>query len=232
MILTMKKELYTHFLYLNSFFTTTELKLSANDNLEIHELSIMGNTQQTIDLNDNDIVLKTVDSKSNYSSIIPILLLGSLLASVLQIMFTGHIGYTFALLSILLVVTSSVLLLLNSKNKKFFCLYNLSSEIEIYKITIDSQLDTENEIKEFIDEISLKLSNDNEEISFLNNIQSSNEKEDQYSNLIYNLECLYNSGVVDDNTFNRIELNINQKLYPSDNFEKQSVADVIYLHNY
>lgn len=227
----MKKELYTHFIYLNSFFKTTEFKISENNNLEINELSILGKTQQSINLTDSSIGVKIFSPQNKYSVVIPFMLLGSLVASLSQIFLTSHIDYLLSILSITLVATSSILLLSNSVKKKFFCLYNLSSGKAIYKIAINPQLSNVNEVEDFTDVIDLKLSNNYLDDSFTNNFDLNGEKEDQYSNLMYNLECLYNSGIVDDNTFNRIEININQKLYPSDNYEKQPMADVIYLHN-
>jgi len=152
----MKKELYTHFIYLNSFFKTTELKISENNNLEINELSILGNTQQSINLTDSNIGVKTFSPKNKYSVIIPFMLLGSLVASLSQIFLMSHIDYILSILSITLVATSSILLISNSDKKKVFCLYNLSSGKAIYKIAIDPQLSNVNEVEDFTDVIDLK----------------------------------------------------------------------------
>jgi len=59
----MNKELYSHFIYVNNLFKTSELKISTNNYLEINEISATGSVNHKIDLTDSDIEIKTASQK-------------------------------------------------------------------------------------------------------------------------------------------------------------------------
>lgn len=101
----------------------------------------------------------------------------------------------------------------------------------IYQFCLDSELSIDDDINDFIDELTNRASKENNLENFLDVDFNQSNTEEQYNNLIYNLECLYNSGVINDTTFDRINSNINGKLYPNENKDTRHVAEVIYLHN-
>ncbi len=228
----MKKELYSHFIYINSFFKTTELKISTSGYLEINELSAVGSVKDKVKLTDSDIGIKKSKSKAYYNVLVPFFLLSSLFASLIQITLTHNPVFLITLLSVSLVLMSLAFTFLNLNTRNKYSLYNTSNNKVIYQICLSSELSSEDETQEFFDELTSRIS----KVDYLDPIQSSNlnqsSTEDQYNSLIYNLECLYNSGVVDDVTFNRIDSNINEKIYPNDYEKEKHSAEVIYLHNF
>ena len=231
MILKMKKELYSHFIYLHSLFKTTELKISSNNNLEVNEISALGSVQLKIDLTNTE--LKITNNKQNkYNDfLISLLLLGSVISSLFQFAFSNKPELLFPLLSISLVLISGVLIFIKFKTKKVYSLYRTSNNKLIYQFCLDSELSKVDDINDFIDELANRISKENKLDSYLDVNYNQSNTEEQYNNLIYNLECLYNSGMIDDMTFDRINSNINDKLYPNENKEARHVAEVIYLHN-
>ena len=228
----MKQELYSHFIYLNSFFKTSELKISASGFLEVNELTAFGSAQQKIDLTGGILGSKLIRSKTYFNFFIPMLLLGSLFTSFLQIALINNQALLLTLISSSLVIMSCGLVYLNYKSRNTYSLYNLSDNKVIFQIQLTSELSSNNEFKEFTDEISSRISKDDYLESLLASKYNQNNTEEQYNNLIYNLECLYNSGVVDDITFDRVNSNINEKIYPNDHEKEKHTAEVIYLHNF
>lgn len=231
-ILKMKKELYSHFIYINSFFKTSELKISTSGYLEVNELSALGSTQQKIDLTDGNLGIKITKPKNYFNFFIPMLLLGSLFTSFFQIILTNNQALLLTLISSSLLLMSCALLFVNYKSRNTYSLYNLSNNNVVFQISLTTGLSSKNEIREFTDEITSRISKDEYLESLHTTTQNQNSTEEQYNNLIYNLECLYNSGVVDDITFDRIDSNINEKIYPNDYEKEKHSAEVIYLHNF
>ncbi len=231
MIVKMKKELYSHFIYLNSFFKTTELKISTNNNLEVNEISALGSVQHKIDLTNADLKIKSTKQNKYNGFLIAFLLLGSLISSFFQFAINDKPELVFLLISISLVLISGALILLKFKTKKIYSLYRSSNNKLIYQFCLDSELSIDDDINDFIDELTNRASKENNLENYLDLDFNQSNTEEQYNNLIYNLECLYNSGVINDTTFDRINSNINDKLYPNENKDTRHVAEVIYLHN-
>ena len=228
----MNKELYSHFIYVNNLFKTSELKISTNNYLEINEISATGSVNHKIDLTDSDIEIKTAKPKTYYNILVQIFLLASLFTSLFQIALNNEPGFLLPLIGSALVLMSCSLIYFNFNTSKKYSIYKLSSNNIIYQIPLNSELSSEDEISDFIDELVSIIS----KVDYLDPIQSislnQSSIEDQYNSLIYNLESLYNSGVIDDITFDRIDSNINEKIYPN-NYEKEKhIAEVIYLHNF
>ena len=231
MILKMKKELYSHFIYLNNLFKTTELKISTNNNLVVNEISALGSVQHNIDLTNADLRIKNSKQIKYNEYLIYSLLLGSVISSFFQLTFINKSELIFPLLSVSLVLISGALMFLKFKTKNLYSLYRTSNHKLIYQFYLDSNLSDDEETSGFIDELTKRISEDKNLESFLDVNFNQNKTEEQYNNLIYSLECLYNFGVIDDMTFDRIDSNIHDKLYPSKNRDVRHVAEIIYLHN-
>lgn len=231
MILKMKKELYSHFIYLHNLFKTTELKISTNNNLVVNEISALGSVQHNIDLTNVDLRIKNSKQKKYNGYMISFLFLGSVISSLFQLALTNKPELIFPLLSFSLVFISAALMFLKFKTKNLYSLYRTSNHELIYQFNLDSDFSDDQEISGFIDELTKRVSEDKNLESFLDVNFDQNKTEEQYNSLIYNLECLYNSGVLDDMTFDRIDSSINDKLYPSKNRDTRHVAEVIYLNN-
>ncbi len=224
----MKKELYSHFIYLSNFFKTTELKISTNDNLEVNEISALGSVHYKIDLTDAYLKIKDTQQKKYNGLLISLLLLAAGITPVIQFSLTNH-SLIFPLLSCSLILSSALLLLLKTKAKKVCSLYKSSNNQFIYKFCLDMKSSNSDNINKFIHELTRRISKDNTLESVVETT-SQNSTEDQYNHLMYNLECLYNAAVIDDITFDKIDARINEKLYPKENRETQYLAEVIYLH--
>lgn len=232
MIIKMKKELYSHFIYINGFFKTSELKISTNDYLEINELSALGSVKYKIDLASSDLGIKYSKQKNYHNILIPILLLGCLFASIIQIAFTRNTEFLLPLISSILVIMSYTLIFFNVKTRKKYSLYKPSNNEVVYQIYLQSGLPNDEEVIEFVDELASRIHKGDNLGSIASININQNNTEDQYNSLIYNLESLYNSGVIDDDTFNRVESNINAKLYPNEGKKEKHNAEIIYLHNF
>ncbi|KAG1694811.1 Thrombospondin-3b [Nymphon striatum] len=193
-----------------NLFKTTELKISTNRYLEVNELSAIRSSQQRIDLTSSNLEIKVTDLNNSFPSIVAIFIAGAILVSAPQI-FAVQSGYLLALIS------------------SFFL---FDEQREMYSFVFDPKFPNNNDVKSFVDQLQATASY-KEENEFLvdrgTNYHISTE--DQYNELTYSLETLYNAGVLDDTIFSRIENNINEKLYPNQYKEEKHTAEVIYLHN-
>jgi len=227
----MKKELYSHFIYLSSLFKTTELKISTSNNLEVNEISAIGSVHHKIDLTDAYLKVQNTQLNKHNHILITSLLIVAGSISLFQFTFPNRLEFILTLLSFSLILSSMVLLFLKSKSKRIYSLHRSSNNQFMYKFSLDADSSNNDEIKDFVDELTKRISKDDNLDSVIDVSSHQNNTEEQYNNLIYNLECLYNSGVVDDTTFDRIDSNINEKLYPNENKDNRHIAEVIYLHN-
>ncbi|TCJ86913.1 hypothetical protein [Cocleimonas flava] len=229
----MKKELYTHFVYLSNFYKTTELKIYSSNYLEINEISLFGSVHKKINLTDTYIKTKNTLPNKKIILIIALLFISAISAfSLSQFNLNNKTVSLVLLLASASIILTTVFHLITYSSKRRHSLIKSSSDELLYKFDFDLESSSNSEeLNVFTVELQKRISGNDALDTYVDISHKCSNTEEQYNNLLYHLECLYNSGVIDDTTFDRIDSNINEKLYPNLYKDPRHVAEVIYLYN-